>query len=145
MMEKGKPYRNGVFTVNLKHDCVFTVDPFRYLNGDKKQITDIDFEVDLYVEHHGYKALDIKDQAETMAVDESNESIDSYCSSDDEDLTFMDFHTKGDDNVVIENLTTNDPFLNKLCSNSDHFRGFIDEPLNANVLTVADDLENTYP
>ncbi|GKC31651.1 hypothetical protein Tco_1038945 [Tanacetum coccineum] len=83
------------------------MDPFHYLNGDEKQITDINFEgtpsrigitelkndanveafltvgyeskwvVDLYGEHHGYDALDIIDQAETMAIDESNESSDA--------------------------------------------------------------------
>ncbi|GKA51815.1 hypothetical protein Tco_0745011, partial [Tanacetum coccineum] len=47
--------------------------------------------------------LDIRDQAETMVVDESNESSDAYCSSDDEDLN---------------------------------------EPVNANVLIVAEDPEN---
>ncbi|GJX92020.1 hypothetical protein Tco_0345346 [Tanacetum coccineum] len=67
-----------------------------------------------------------------MVHDEGNESSDAYCSSDDEELGFVDFHTEVDDNVAIKTLTTNDPFLNKLCSNNGHFRGFIDEPMNAN-------------
>ncbi|GKC52700.1 hypothetical protein Tco_1075445, partial [Tanacetum coccineum] len=45
------------------------------------------WEVKLYVKHHGYDALDIRDQGETIADDEGNESSDAYCSSDDEDLT----------------------------------------------------------
>nr|GEU66377.1 helicase [Tanacetum cinerariifolium] len=53
-----------------------------------------------------------------MADDEGNESSDAYCSSDEEDLSYVDFHTEVDDNVVTKTVTTNDPFLNKLCSDS---------------------------
>ncbi|GKC80605.1 hypothetical protein Tco_1131379, partial [Tanacetum coccineum] len=49
-----------------------------------------------------------------MVDDEGNESSDAYCSSDDEDLGDVDFHTEVDDNVVIKIVTTNDPFLNKI-------------------------------
>ncbi|GJZ10968.1 hypothetical protein Tco_0545727, partial [Tanacetum coccineum] len=137
-------------------------DPFQYLNGDEKQIKNINFEgtpliigittlkndadvdafvnlgyqnrwvVDLYVEHNGYDALDLRGQAKTFVNDEGNESSDAYCSSDDEDLGFVYFHTEGDENVSIKTLTTNEPFLNKLCSNNGHFRGFIDEPSKEN-------------
>nr|GEW84902.1 calcium/proton exchanger [Tanacetum cinerariifolium] len=75
------------------------------------------WEVNLYVEHSGYDALDIRDQGETMAND-GNESSDAYCSSDEEDLNYVYFHTEVDDNVVIKTVTTNDPFLNKLCTDS---------------------------
>nr|GEX66213.1 zinc finger, PMZ-type [Tanacetum cinerariifolium] len=71
-----------------------------------------------------------------MVYDQGNESSDAYCDSDDEDLDFMDFHIKGYDNVVIKTLTINDPIINKLYSNSGHFRGFIDEHVNGNVQTV---------
>ncbi|GJV59030.1 hypothetical protein Tco_1465130 [Tanacetum coccineum] len=73
-----------------------------------------------------------------------NEFSDAYSSSDD-DLGFVAYHTKGDDNVVIKTLTTNDHFLNKFCSNSGHFRGFIDELVNANVQTVVEDTESIDP
>ena len=33
-----------VFTVNLHHDGAFVPSPLRYLEGNEKQITDIDFE-----------------------------------------------------------------------------------------------------
>ncbi|GJW49512.1 hypothetical protein Tco_0090863 [Tanacetum coccineum] len=145
-MGKGKLERNRVFTISLKHDGVFIVDPFHYLNGDEKKITNIDIEgTPLKIEHNGYDALDIRDQAKTMFDDQGNESSDAYCSSDDEDLGFVDFHTEGDDNVVIKTLTTNDPFLSKLCSNSGHFRDFIDENVNDNVQTVVEDTENIDP
>ncbi|GKC83675.1 hypothetical protein Tco_1139392 [Tanacetum coccineum] len=94
------------------------------------------WEVNLYVEHNGYDALDIRDQGETIADDEDNESSDAYCSSDDEDLCYVDFHTEVDDNVVIKTLSINDPFLSKLCSNSGQFSNFIDEPVNANIPAI---------
>nr|GEZ20762.1 calcium/proton exchanger [Tanacetum cinerariifolium] len=34
-------------------------------------------------------------------ADDDNESSDAYCSSDEEDLSYVDFHSKLDDNVVI--------------------------------------------
>nr|GEW86227.1 helitron helicase-like domain-containing protein [Tanacetum cinerariifolium] len=49
-------------------------------------------------EHNGCDAFDVMDQGETMIVDEGNESSDAYCSSDDEDLSYVDFHTKVGDN-----------------------------------------------
>ncbi|GKC26844.1 hypothetical protein Tco_1034138 [Tanacetum coccineum] len=81
-------------------------------------------EVNSYVDHNGYDALDIRDQGETMAVDEGNESSDAYCSSDDEDLSYVDFHTEVDDNIVIKTMTINYPFLNKLCFNSGKKKSF---------------------
>ncbi|GJW71852.1 hypothetical protein Tco_0128769 [Tanacetum coccineum] len=44
-------------------------------------------------QHSGYDALDIRDQGETMA-DDGNESSDAYWSSDEEDLSYVDFHTE---------------------------------------------------
>ncbi|GJY38850.1 hypothetical protein Tco_0425214, partial [Tanacetum coccineum] len=87
------------FTVNLKRDGVFSPYPFSYINGDEKQLTDINFE-------------DI-----------------SY--ADLRKLVRKFFH-EGEEDVVIKNITTNDPFLTKLCSNNEHFRGFMNEPIPAN-------------
>nr|GFA87604.1 calcium/proton exchanger [Tanacetum cinerariifolium] len=53
-----------------------------------------------------------------MAVDEGNESSDAYCSSDEEDLSCVDFHTEVDDNMnsvnanverVVEDTKSIDP------------------------------------
>ncbi|GKA62896.1 hypothetical protein Tco_0762415 [Tanacetum coccineum] len=155
-MGKRVPDKNCCIRVNLFHDGVFTVRPFEYAVSDVKQITNIQFEdvdqfvnfayqnkwqLNLYVEHSGYDALDIRDQGETMA-DNGNESSDAYCSSDEEDLSYVDFHTELDDNVVINTVTTNDPFLNKLCGDSVDFINLLDEPVNANVETVVEDTEN---
>ncbi|GKA37644.1 hypothetical protein Tco_0724209 [Tanacetum coccineum] len=38
------------FTVNLKHDEIFLPHPFSYINGDEKQITDLNFEGILYAD-----------------------------------------------------------------------------------------------
>nr|GEU56700.1 hypothetical protein [Tanacetum cinerariifolium] len=177
--------RDKVFTVNLHHDGVFICNPIKYVHGELKQITDIDFEgmslndfhdvashlvlmtirrlyycsiksevkdgikelktykdvedflrvgyenkwfVNLYTEHHDYDVLH-------FLTHEGNvngipfESSDKYESSDEvEGIDYVDFHTEGKENVVIKNLSTQDPFLNKLCSNHGSFSGFIDEP-----------------
>ncbi|GJV64633.1 calcium/proton exchanger [Tanacetum coccineum] len=154
-MGKRAPEKNRCLTVNLHHDGVFTVSPFEYSLGDEKQITDIHFEdsdvdefvnfgyrnkwqVNLYVKHSGYDALDIRDQEKTMA-DDGNES------SDEEDLSYVDFHTEVDDNVVIKNVTTNDPFLNKLCPDSAQFLNVVDKHVFANDETVVEDSQNIHP
>ena len=193
-MGKGKPDKNRAFTVNLKHDGLFTLKPFDYMEGDEKQITDINFEgmsfnelfevvkhlvhsplrrlyyckvgtplkvgikelkndddvqsflkcgfeskwvVDLYAEHLDEDALDARDNEQS--VEEEYESSDAYCSSEEEDFHDVEFFHEGEDNVEIKNETTKDPFLNKLCSNSGHYRGFIDEPINGHTIEVIED------
>nr|GEZ44537.1 hypothetical protein [Tanacetum cinerariifolium] len=91
-----------------------------------------------------YDVLDVRDKGETMA-DDGNESSDSYCSSDEEDLSYVDFHSELDDNVVINTVSTNDPFLNKLCGENAKFIKLVDEPVNENVETVKEDTENIDP
>ncbi|PWA53888.1 hypothetical protein CTI12_AA443990 [Artemisia annua] len=167
--------KDRVFTVNLHHDGAFVPSPLRYLEGDEKQITDIDFEgmsftdlrkvikhyvhglvyrlyycplrtplnvgikeiktdndvqeflrvgynnkwyIDLYVEHFDYDVMDfINEEANGIL---SSGSSDEYYSSDEcEEFFDVDFHNESEDNVVIKNLTTKDPFLNKMCPNSD--------------------------
>nr|GEY36085.1 pectin lyase-like superfamily protein [Tanacetum cinerariifolium] len=41
-------------------------------------------------------------------------------------------HHWGEQDVVVKNITTNDPFLTKLCSNNGNFRGFVNEPIPIN-------------
>ncbi|GKE00525.1 hypothetical protein Tco_1388508, partial [Tanacetum coccineum] len=58
----------------------------------------------------------------------SDGSSDEYYSSDEiEEFDDVDFHTEGEENVVIKNLTTHDPFLNKLYGNNGMFRDYLDE------------------
>ncbi|GJS78556.1 calcium/proton exchanger [Tanacetum coccineum] len=69
----------------LKNDA--GVDDFVNLGYENKWV------VYLYVEHNGYDVFDIRDQLENMVHNEDNES------SDDEELSFVDFHTEADNNV----------------------------------------------
>ncbi|GKB06126.1 pentatricopeptide repeat-containing protein [Tanacetum coccineum] len=61
------------------------------------------------------------------------DSSDAYCSSDDKHvIDYVDFYHEGEQGVVVKNITTNDPFLTKLCSNNGNFRGFINEHILVN-------------
>nr|GEV50411.1 zinc finger, PMZ-type [Tanacetum cinerariifolium] len=90
--------------------------PFR--SGPRSGVLD-----QISLELNGYDALDIRDQGKTIADDEGNESSDADCFSDDEDLSYVDFHTEVDDNVVIKTVTTNDPFINKDWNKMEHVLG----------------------
>ncbi|GJU16774.1 hypothetical protein Tco_1144740 [Tanacetum coccineum] len=82
-------------------------------------------EIDMYVEHFRY---DIMELAELERNKEQNHnsiesSDDEYYGSDDcEEIENVDFQTEGE-SVVIKNISTHDPFLNKLCSARIMFRG----------------------
>nr|GEZ75064.1 chloramphenicol acetyltransferase-like domain-containing protein [Tanacetum cinerariifolium] len=73
-------------------------------------------------------------------ADDGNESSDAYCSSDEEDLSYVDFYLELDDNVVINTVSTNDLFLNKLCGDNAEFINLVNE----NVEIVEEDTENIY-
>nr|GEX85370.1 zinc finger, PMZ-type [Tanacetum cinerariifolium] len=127
----GTPLRIGIKPLQNDSDVDQFVN-FAYKNK---------WQINLYVDHSGYNVLDIRDQGETMA-DDGNESNDAYCSSDEEDLSYIDFHSELDDNVIINTVSTKDPFLNKLCGDNVEFINLVDEPMNANVETVEEDTEN---
>ncbi|GKC53339.1 hypothetical protein Tco_1076084 [Tanacetum coccineum] len=82
-------------------------------------------EIDMYVEHFGY---DIMELAELERNEEQNHnsigsSDEEYYGSDDcEEIENVDFQTEGE-SVLIKNISTHDPFLNKLCSARIMFRG----------------------
>ncbi|GJX45743.1 hypothetical protein Tco_0262419, partial [Tanacetum coccineum] len=79
--------RDKVFTVNLHHDGVFICNPVRYVYGELKQITDIDFE--------DYDVLEFL-TIEGNVNDTPFESSDEYESSDEvEEIDYVDFHTEG--------------------------------------------------
>ncbi|GKC61046.1 hypothetical protein Tco_1088644, partial [Tanacetum coccineum] len=54
----------------------------------------------------------------TRIKSESDSSDDDYHYNDDdlEEIENVDFHTEGNDSVVIKNIATQDPFLTKFCS-----------------------------
>lgn len=101
-------------------------------NNDVEDFLRVGYEnkwlVDLYVEHFDYDVLDfINEEANGIL---SSGSSDEYNSSDEgEEFDYVDFHTEGEENVVILNNTTQNAFLNKLCSNHGIFKGYIDEPV----------------
>nr|GEV55292.1 copia LTR rider [Tanacetum cinerariifolium] len=84
--------------------------------------------IDMYVEHFGY---DIMGMAEVDRSEEQNQnsiesSDDDYNSSDCEEIENVEFQTEGNESVVIKDISTSDPFLNKLCSARITFRGTIE-------------------
>nr|GEU38547.1 retrotransposon Orf1 [Tanacetum cinerariifolium] len=77
--------------------------PLRYQQGDEKQITVIDFKglKELKTDNDVQILLRLGMKTNVM-IEESNK---------------VDFQTKWEENVVIKNLTTHEPFLNKLSGN----------------------------
>ncbi|GKC88698.1 splicing factor, partial [Tanacetum coccineum] len=139
--------------MNMYHDGIFAPSPIRYLQGELKRITDIDFKglgikelksdsdvedflklgydngfmVDLYVEHFGYDVIDLL-KYENVAQQFRDSSDDEYSNVDGEDLENVDFYTTGEEDVIIKNLTTHDDFLNRLCSTGGLFRSGVPKP-----------------
>ncbi|GKB78455.1 hypothetical protein Tco_0945350, partial [Tanacetum coccineum] len=71
----------------------------------------------------------LKDRNEELRNTRIKAELDS--SDDDlEEIENVDFHTEGDDSVVIKNLATQDPFLTKLCSARILFRGNVEYGVN---------------
>lgn len=60
--------------------------------------------VDLNTEHRGNDAIDFWNQSENVPVDETYDSSDAYCYSEEDDLDFIEFHTEWENNVVIKNI-----------------------------------------
>ncbi|GJY51003.1 multidrug resistance-associated protein 5, partial [Tanacetum coccineum] len=63
------------------------------------------------------------DRNEEQNQNSIESSDDDYNSSDCEEIENVDFQTEGDESVVIKDISTSDPFLNKLCSARIMFRG----------------------
>ncbi|GJR75293.1 hypothetical protein Tco_0087658 [Tanacetum coccineum] len=75
----------------------------------------------------------------------SGGSSDEYYSSDEiEKFDDVDFHTEGEENVVIKNSTTHDPFLNKLCGNNRMFRDYLDESVPETEDEALDDPDDAH-
>nr|GFA77526.1 splicing factor [Tanacetum cinerariifolium] len=120
-----------VFTDNLHHDGIFSPSLLKYIQGDEKQITDINIK--------GIRELKTVKEFIRLGVISSGSSDEYYNSDECEEIEGVDFHTKGEENVVIKNLSTQDPFLNRLCTNSGLFRVFVDVPVPQ---TEGDDLKD---
>ncbi|GJW56644.1 hypothetical protein Tco_0103375 [Tanacetum coccineum] len=96
------------------------------------------FQIDMYVDHFGYDIMEMveydknEELRKTKIKAELDSSDDDYHYSDDdlEDIENVDFHTKGDDSVVIKNITTQEPFLTKLCSARVLFKDHVEFGVN---------------
>nr|GEY27368.1 zinc finger, PMZ-type [Tanacetum cinerariifolium] len=124
----GTPLRIGIKPLQNDSDVDQFVN-FAYKNK---------WQINLYVDHSGYNVLDIKDQGETMADDDHS----GYNVLDIRDQGETMADDELDDNVIINTVSTKDPFLNKLCGDNVEFINLVDEPMNANVETVEEDTEN---
>ncbi|GJV38187.1 hypothetical protein Tco_1410664 [Tanacetum coccineum] len=90
--------------------------------------------IDMFVDHFGYDIMkmvkwDINEEMRKNRIKaELESSDDDYDYSDDDlkQIENVDFYTEGDDNVVIKNISTQDPFLTKLCSSRVLFMGNVD-------------------
>nr|GFA15926.1 splicing factor [Tanacetum cinerariifolium] len=115
-----------VFTVNLHHDGIFTASPLRYLQGDLKQITDIDFEgMSFDVFRDIIKHL-VHGTVYRLCYWPIRTPLNVGIKELKKDSDVEDFVRVGGGNVVIKNLTTHDPYLNKLCGNNGMFRDYLD-------------------
>ncbi|GJZ17779.1 hypothetical protein Tco_0553902 [Tanacetum coccineum] len=122
--------------LNLHHDGIFIASPLRYVQGDLKQITDIDFK--------GIKQLKTdSDVQDFVRVGYENKLFVDF-SDEIEEFDDIDFHTKGEENVVIKNLTTHDLFLNKLCGNNEMFKDYLDESVLETEGEALDDPDDAH-
>ncbi|PWA92239.1 hypothetical protein CTI12_AA081420 [Artemisia annua] len=140
----------GDITVNLYHDGIFVPNPLKYMQGECQVINDVRFEEmpigDLFelvkrlvlnpprrlyyrvpgtTLTRGIRELKTDDDVNdfTNVAFENGFKIDLYTEFADYDVANVDFHTEGEENVVFERLTVNDPFLNIL------LKGTKDDPI----------------
>ncbi|GJY15940.1 ribonuclease H-like domain-containing protein [Tanacetum coccineum] len=119
--QKRKKAKKDVFTVNLYYDGLFTSCPMIYFQGQCRVLTDTNFDEMTFV--HLLEIL-------KRYVNENGFQIDMYLDLFGDVImeidSNVDFHTEGDDSVVIKNITTQDPFLTKLCSARILFKGNVE-------------------
>nr|GEX03303.1 F-box domain, leucine-rich repeat domain, L domain-like protein [Tanacetum cinerariifolium] len=92
--------------------------------GIKELLSDLDVEamlnagydngnqMDFYVEHYDFDVMSFINLEPSL--EQSLEDNDDYDSDNYEDIKNVDYQNEADDNVVIKDFTTPDPFLNKL-------------------------------
>ncbi|GKB85256.1 hypothetical protein Tco_0957528 [Tanacetum coccineum] len=89
------------------------------------------FQIDMYLDHFGYDIMEMVEYDRNEELKKTRIKVELDYSDDDlEEIENVDFHTEGDDSVVIKNITTQDPFLTKLCSARILFRGNVEYGLN---------------
>nr|GEV84966.1 hypothetical protein CTI12_AA098400 [Tanacetum cinerariifolium] len=141
-----KKSKKAVFTIYLKYDGIFITNPLSYVEGISREINDINFNgmsFNILVEIinklmpgncHSIKRLYYCKTSTTLALgvkelkyDKDVEDMlnDGYDNGNMIDLFIehYDHDTEADDCVVIKDMITSDPFLNKICSTRALFRG----------------------
>ncbi|GKC00229.1 hypothetical protein Tco_0986365, partial [Tanacetum coccineum] len=91
-------------------------------------------QIDMYVDHFSYDIMEMVEFDRNEELRKNRIKAELECSDDDydysdddlEQIDNVDFHTEGDDSVVIKNISTQDPFLTKLCSSRVLFKGNVD-------------------
>nr|GEY19826.1 hypothetical protein CTI12_AA098400 [Tanacetum cinerariifolium] len=89
------------------------------------------FHIDIYVDHFGYDSMEMVECDRNDEVRKTKIKAELDSSDDDlEEIENVDFHTDGDDSVVIKIITTQDLFLTKLCNARILFRGHVEFGVN---------------
>nr|GFB50715.1 chloramphenicol acetyltransferase-like domain-containing protein [Tanacetum cinerariifolium] len=99
--------------------------------------------IDLHTEIHGYDVLEMVADG-NLPKDDAQVSEDDGDLSEDSDPEYVNFHTEGEQNVVLEKLTIDDYFLTKLVGKGD-FIGKKDDhipPLRGAYILEEDDTDN---
>nr|GEW23177.1 ATPase, F1/V1/A1 complex, alpha/beta subunit, zinc knuckle CX2CX4HX4C [Tanacetum cinerariifolium] len=122
---KKKKAKKAVFTFYIMYDGIFTSWPLKYAQGEMKEVNDSNFDEMSYehlleivkrlVPHCRFKKVYYCQTGAKLCL-----GIREITSN--QDIVDM-LKTEGDDSVVIKNISTEDSFLNKLCSSRIMFRG----------------------
>ncbi|GJU91562.1 hypothetical protein Tco_1303985 [Tanacetum coccineum] len=122
-----KKSKNVVFTIYLNKTGTTLALDIKELKSDTdvEDMLNASYDngnmIDLFVEHYDYDVMGLIDLEPSL--EQNLEDSDCYSSDDCEKIDDVDFQTECDDNVVIKDISTSDPFLNKLCSTRALFRG----------------------
>nr|GFC00179.1 hypothetical protein [Tanacetum cinerariifolium] len=159
-----KPYHDGIFIEKpLKYVHVFSVPKKLYYcvpgtnlgSGIRELKTKDDTEefmvlgykngsrIDLHTKIHGYDVLEMVADG-NLPKDDAQVSEEDGDLSEDSDPEFVNFHTEGEQNVVLEKLNIDDYFLTKLVGKGD-FIGKKDDhipPLRGAYILEEDDTYN---
>ncbi|GJQ90775.1 hypothetical protein Tco_0001914 [Tanacetum coccineum] len=86
------------------------------------------FKVELYTKCYDYDVMGYTNNDNLHRIDENINKPDDVCEEYDEDPENIDFHVEGEQDVVFEKLTIDDPFLTKLVGKG-NFIGSRDDPI----------------
>ncbi|GJT28884.1 hypothetical protein Tco_0909159 [Tanacetum coccineum] len=109
-----------LLTVTLHHDGVFVPKPLKEITSDDdmddfvKVGFENGFKVDLYHEYNDYDVMAYTTNDNLFPNEDDNLGDDETVVEKEKYPENIDFHTEGEENVVLEKLPIIDPFLTKL-------------------------------